>query len=586
MVVYTVETVTTILNIIRPIPGRPTFRGLWHLSQTLSECLGKLGHPVHPNFGFAGYMMAPEAFALYSQTGWKDPPDVGEYFQIPSTAITETEQKSEENRWKANKNLRDTFKNIRTALILLFERIIDEAYHSGGTQVAGLGRRGFGNDEPPDIIARLKRLYGKPSLQELDQALLRLNDPMDRNLPVEVMLKSVEEIQMFLMAHPDGDRQMSDVNLISYGTIKLSKCGGLYSKAMERWQAKDNAIQRVWANFRQHYITEYEKLLAEGGGTTLGQDGYGGAFHATESTTDDASLTESIVRYAERATAAEGKVTELEQRLSQLEIGNQMMVPPPHAAYYAPEMAQFTNQQPVPPTINIPPPQQQYGGQTTTQQHYHSNKRARKRGGSAAGEQPPYFSQRPTEYQQPPQPYNPYQQRAGRSTYGRGGGYGNGNGRGNYRGRPGRGGRGARGEQKGPSHTNVLKRFDNLHYCYTCGYDVDHPGTHCNHTNGGFHMPSIKRNEAHLYATQGASMVAQHKSLSNGEGCGMGWIMANSVSKAQFVMERQQQFRQQHTPPGGQQSNWQVGGGHSNHWQGAHNMQQHWGQDNWQPGQM
>jgi hypothetical protein len=99
-------------------------------------------------------------------------------------------------------------------------------------------------------------------------------------------------------------------------------------------------------------------------------------------------------------------------------------------------------------------------------------------------------------------------------------------------------------------------------------------------------MPSIKRNEAHLYATQGASMVAQHKSLSNGEGCGMGWIMANSVSKAQFVMERQQQFRQQHTPPGGQQSNWQVGGGHSNHWQGAHNMQQHWGQDNWQPGQM
>jgi hypothetical protein len=354
MVVYTVETVTTILNIIRPIPGRPTFRGLWHLSQTLSECLGKLGHPVHPNFGFAGYMMAPEAFALYSQTGWRDPPDVGEYFQIPSTAITETEQKSEENRWKANKNLRDTFKNIRTALILLFERIIDEAYHSGGTQVAGLGRRGFGNDEPPDIIARLKRLYGKPSLQELDQALLRLNDPMDRNLPVEVMLKSVEEIQMFLMAHPDGDRQMSDVNLISYGTIKLSKCGGLYSKAMERWQAKDNAIQRVWANFRQHYITEYEKLLAEGGGTTLGQDGYGGAFHATESTTDDTSLTESIVRYAERATAAEGKVTELEQRLSQLEIGNQMMVPPPHAAYYAPEMAQFTNQQPVPPPSIFP----------------------------------------------------------------------------------------------------------------------------------------------------------------------------------------------------------------------------------------
>ena len=213
--------------------------------------------------------MAPAAYALYTRTLWRDPPDVGEYFEIPTIAITDTEQKTAENRWKANKSLRDNFKNVRTALILLFERIIDEAYHSGGTGVAGLARRGFGNDEPPDILSRLKRLYGKPSLQELDQALIRLNDPMDRNQPVKVMLRSMEEIQMFLMAHPDGDREMSDVNLISYGTIKLSKCGGLYTKAMERWQAKLAGDKKVWANFRQHYITEYEKLLAEDGGTTL-----------------------------------------------------------------------------------------------------------------------------------------------------------------------------------------------------------------------------------------------------------------------------------------------------------------------------
>ena len=55
---------------------------------------------------------------------------------------------------------------------LLFERIIDKAYHSGGTGATGLTLRGFGNDEPPEIMARLQRLYGKPSLQELDQALL------------------------------------------------------------------------------------------------------------------------------------------------------------------------------------------------------------------------------------------------------------------------------------------------------------------------------------------------------------------------------------------------------------------------------
>ena len=35
---------------------------------------------------------------------------------------------------------------------------------------------------------------------------------------------------MFLMAHPGRDCKLSDVNLISYDIIKLSKCGGLYNK--------------------------------------------------------------------------------------------------------------------------------------------------------------------------------------------------------------------------------------------------------------------------------------------------------------------------------------------------------------------
>ena len=378
MVKYTVEAINAILHTIQPIPGRPTFRGLWHLAQQFSECLGKLSHPRHPNEGFAGYMMAVAAFALYTRTPWRDPDDVGEYFEIPAHAITETEQKTEENKWKAEKDLQDNFENVRTALRLLFERIIDKAYHSGGTGATGLAIRGFGNDEPPEIMARLQRLYGKPSLQELDQALLRLNDPMDRNQPVEVMLRAMEEIQMFLMAHPDGDREMSDVNLISYGAIKLSKCGGLYTKAMERWQAKASYEKKVWANFRTHYITEYEKLLAEGSGTTLGQDGYGGAFHATE-TTDDNSLTESIVRYAERTTAAESKVSDLESRLAQLEMGSQ--APPPQMGYYAQDTAYFTPHQQqagVPPTIHVPPPQQ-YGGQHTYQVANNPNKRGRYR---------------------------------------------------------------------------------------------------------------------------------------------------------------------------------------------------------------
>ena len=127
----------------------------------------------------------------------------------------------------------------------------------------------------------------------------------------------------------------------------------------------------MWANFRKYYITEYEKLLAEGGRTTLGQEGYGGAFHMADTLEDESSLTESIVKYAERATAAERKIPNLEQCLAQLEVNSQMGATPPNMAYYMPEAAYYAPQQQqnqIPPTNTAPPMQQQYGGQPTYQQ--------------------------------------------------------------------------------------------------------------------------------------------------------------------------------------------------------------------------
>ena len=84
---------------------------------------------------------------------------------------------------------------------------------------------------------------------------------------------------MFLMAHPDGDRELSDVNLISCAMIKQTKCVGLYTKTTEPWQSKTKEDKKIWENFCQHLISEYEKLLTEGGGTILGQEGYGTEFN-------------------------------------------------------------------------------------------------------------------------------------------------------------------------------------------------------------------------------------------------------------------------------------------------------------------
>ena len=92
-------------------------------------------------------MLDPAAFRLYTDKPWGPPIDVGEFFTIPSTALTETEQKSAHSEWKTQEDLRDTFKNVHTALKEMLERTIDEVYHS-----ATMGRRGFGNDDPPAIV--------------------------------------------------------------------------------------------------------------------------------------------------------------------------------------------------------------------------------------------------------------------------------------------------------------------------------------------------------------------------------------------------------------------------------------------------
>ena len=128
------------------------------------------------------------------------------------------------------------------ALKATFERVIDKVYHTTGN--TGIMGDGFGQLSPFDILQRLCKTYGKANIQEIEAKLLLLNNTMDRNLPVEVMIRDIEDVQRFLLANPAEKMELTDVQLYTHGLIKLSKTGGLYAKTLHVFDVSDHHFYR------------------------------------------------------------------------------------------------------------------------------------------------------------------------------------------------------------------------------------------------------------------------------------------------------------------------------------------------------
>ena len=57
---------------------------------------------------------------------------------------------------------------------------------------------------------------------------------MNRNLPFEVMIRDIEDLQRFLLANPADNMELTEVQLCTHGLIKLSKTGGIYTNTTKR----------------------------------------------------------------------------------------------------------------------------------------------------------------------------------------------------------------------------------------------------------------------------------------------------------------------------------------------------------------
>ena len=84
----------------------------------------------------------------------------------------------------------------------MFKEVIIPAFHSSSRSIS---TKEFGTTPLTHIPDNLQRLYGKPGYQELDALLLYLGDSMNTTQPLELMLRGIEEVQLFLLANPGAD---------------------------------------------------------------------------------------------------------------------------------------------------------------------------------------------------------------------------------------------------------------------------------------------------------------------------------------------------------------------------------------------
>ena len=181
IVKYSAENISTAIGLIDKIQGIPSLSSLWHLRIQIIAGTKRIKNNDHTTNGHSGYIMSRKEYALLSTKEWTNTPDVGLFFEIPANSFTEIKQRIGEKIWQVTKDRQETLENVELTLVAILKGVIDTGYHTGAT---AMGATGFGPLTAPQIISRMQSNYGKPGIGEIKKAVLHLNEPMDRDMPI------------------------------------------------------------------------------------------------------------------------------------------------------------------------------------------------------------------------------------------------------------------------------------------------------------------------------------------------------------------------------------------------------------------
>ena len=445
------DTATAAIGTLPSLHPRPSHANIRALERDLFEKLETLQSTQSEEWGFRGLAEQPAKYALKSVTPWVHSPNPGQHRPL---GLAAGPTRDAEAVYLAEKSAYQAQATITRAIIAALNIAVPKAFRRGATAVGGalIGAAAYrSNHDPRAILLALRTTYGIPSPAERNANDAAFAAPWNTSEPIETYFDRLEDcyVAAIIASPPFTMEQMMTRAIMA---IQLT---GLYSQALIEWNGTDPAT-RTWDALKVHFTMAY--IVREQSGT--GSTGANGYHTAANSIAHDDAINNMESTLAHELTSihtanntnhqsAMAMIAALQQQLALLAVAPGAVAPP-----Y------------VPPAPAYPPA------------------------------------------------YGNYQRNYGR---GNGGRYTQGS-RGGYRGNRGRGGRNnytptppaadgippapATGSRNNPPNRN--KWYNNMNYCYSCGYDVPiwHTSATCNYRNH-HHQEGCTRENVAAYKAAG-----------------------------------------------------------------------------------
>lgn len=486
------------------IQGKPSFKDLLLMQHELAQNAQQIRSPRSP-IGHAALVLPPAAYMQYSNVPWNPPnngQDPGPVVTYPIQNLLPQQMKQFEQQHAALKQEFDLMIMVDTCLKKLIKLAIDEDYLTGLTYTS----LGFGNRTTLDVMHFLFATYGRVTAREREENDVLMKRAYNISTPIQVMFKQIDDGQRFATM---CNQPYSVAQLVTMGENLILNTGAL-PDAYRRWSSM-NHLQKTWHNFKQHFEFAHAEHMELQEATT-GNLGY----HSANSMSINANQEDEEMVHIEQATqhfaaaanfaqqtfdnmtqnnstmqtelhALRAQNAALMQRLNTGPIPVAVPVPPATPFPAAPPVPAPVPSAPVPtptPTVPMPAlpaypyaaqmfpamPQQQMvmpGTGTPGGKKRKKKQKAAPTTPYATMVPPQFMPQVPMGYMNP-QMYCP---------------------------------------PASATHTNTRKHYNNLNYCWSCGFDVgnDHNSMTCRNQKPGHNVHATRSN------TMNGSTRAQHK---------------------------------------------------------------------------